>query len=303
MSVEGVVASVIGVLICILLPPLYDGIHRKIRATIHSRIGPPILQTWYDIIKLFHKQDLVPEAASPLFSIAPYVAVAYVALAALMTPLVFNKTFLSFTWDIILFLYFLSSATIFLALGGLSSGNVFAVEGGRRELTLTLLLELTMAISIVSICVRASNVSITGIYAADRALYPSASIIISSIVLLICGYIEGYRLPFELPEAEPEIAGGLLIEYSGKRLALCKIAILAKQFLIVALALNFIEPWCILSLPLGTLSIILKTLLIFTIFALTEPLFGRYRIDMALKFVGILCFFAIIALMMSVVGV
>ncbi len=298
-----VASSILGMILCIILPPLYDGIHRKVRATLHCRVGPPILQTWYDIIKLFSKQEVLPQGVSKLFLYAPYIAVAYVILASLMTPLVYQETALSFTWDVVLLVYFLSSATILLCLGSMSSGNVFAQEGARRELMVTMLAEFVAILALAAICVRTGAVGITGIYAGARSAHPSVALIIACFVLLVCSYIEGCRLPFELPEAEPEIAGGTLIEYSGRRLALCKLSVLMKQFILVSVTLNVLEPWCSISLLTGVLGLIVKTLLVYLVFALAEPLFGRYRVDMALRILSMLSFVSLLSLVMAVVGV
>ncbi len=305
MSVETItiVSTILGIAVTILLPPLYDGIHRKIRARIHCRIGPPIMQTWYDILKLLTKQDIVPETASKIFLYAPSISLAYLLLAAAMIPIVYWRTAFDFTCDIILVIYLLSSATIFLALGSLGSGNIFAVEGARRELMIVMLTELTIIFSFMAIAIRFNAIRFSSVFSRAMETYPAISSIIASLLLILCAYIEGFKLPFELPEAEPEIAGGSIIEYSGRRLALFKLSTFMKQFLLIAIAVNIIEPWSLSNPILGLLVIIVKASIIYIIFAVWEPLFGRFRVYEALRNLLILCALSIIVVILSLTGV
>jgi len=301
--VEQVLSSVVGAALAVLLPPLYDGVHRKIRARIHCRRGPPVLQTWYDILKLMIKEDVVPKRASALFFTAPYVSLGYLVVAAVMMPMIYLVTALNFTFDLVLLLYLLSSASVFLVLGGMCSGNVFSFEGGRRELMLAIMTEAAVIVSLISIAVRYGTFRIFDIYSKLSSGFPAVSTIIAAVILIMCAYIEGFRLPFELPEAEPEIAGGTTIEYSGRRLAMFKLSVLVKQFLLVALAVNVLEPWTMLNPILGIPSFVVKTLAIYVVFALSEPLFGRYRIEEALKALILPYSLSALSLTLAILGV
>lgn len=305
MSVEimTIVSTILGIAVTVLLPPLYDGIHRKIRARIHCRVGPPIMQTWYDILKLMVKQDVIPETASKTFLYAPSISLAYLLLAAAMIPIVYWRTVFDFTCDIILVIYLLSSATVFLTLGSLGSGNIFAVEGARRELMIAILTELTVIFSFIAIAIRFNAIKFSSIFFQAMETYPAISSIVASLLLISCAYIEGFKLPFELPEAEPEIAGGSVIEYSGRRLALFKLSIFMKQFLLIAIAVNVIEPWSLSNPMLGLIITIVKVSIVYIVFAIWEPLFGRFRVYEALRSLLILCALSIIAVILSLIGV
>ncbi len=303
LSIMLIIVTILTVILSILLPPLYDGIHRKIKARIHCRIGPPIIQTWYDLIKLFGKTDISPNISSKLYSYAPYLAFSYLLVALLITPFIYIRSIFSFTCDLIVLLYLLSSASVFLVLGGFSSGNVFAYEGARRELMIIILTELTVIFSITALAVRYSSLMITDIYRAIVVNYPSISSIVSSIAIVLCGYIEGCRFPFELSEAEPEIAGGIVIEYSGKRLALFKLSVLIKQFILVSLAVDIIEPWSLFLIPLNIPVFIVKTLIVYVIYAFIDPLFGRYRVFESLKTLFIFYSLAVLSLIFAVLRV
>ena len=300
--IELILSSLIALALTIILPPLYDGIHRKVRARIQCRIGPSVLQTWYDIVKLVGKEDLVPENASALYLYAPYISYSILLLISIMMPIVFLDTLLSITCDIIIVLYLLSMSSIFIILGGLSSGNVFAFEGARRELSLIIILELIIIFSVVAIVLQYRVLELKELYL--RIMNKSINIptLISSGLLLYCAYVEGFKLPFELPEAEPEIASGIAIEYSGRRLALLKLSIMTKQFLLVVLATNLLCPWNLTNLYLGTLGLILKTLIVFLIFAVMEPLFSRYRLDIAIKSLSIALSLSILSLALSLIS-
>lgn len=298
-----VISSIIGLFLAVFLPPLYDGVRRKIKARIHCRVGPPIMQTWFDLVKLGLKENVAPKNCTSMFLYAPYLSISYLVLAAIMMPLVYYETALKFTFDIIVLLYLLSSATIILIFGFMGSGNVFSYIGARRELILTIITELTVIFSFISLAIKYRVLRVSEIYS-EIAGSPSVTAILVGILLIVCAYVEGFRFPFELPEAEVEIAGGTIIEYSGRRLALVKLSIFVKQFLLVAFAVNILEPWSIThSLALGIPIFIVKTFIVYIVYSILDPLFARYRLDMALRTLIFLIFFMILCFILAIVGV
>ena len=207
-----------------------------------NRRGPPFLQPLYDFVKLLSKNSVKPEKAGILFTWAPILALASV----LVVPVLFPIGGLSFAGDLIVIIYVLNMSAIMLALGGFSSGSPFGAVGGSREITQLFAYELPLAISMVAVAAKAVSFSLSGIisYQESAGMFfyqmPFACIAFLSIIPAKIGL-----QPFDIPEAEQEILGGPLVEYSGYRLALFVFAHQAKTFVVISLAvmLFFWKNW------------------------------------------------------------
>lgn len=211
----------------------YAGIYRKVRARMQNRRGPPFLQPVYDFVKLLSKDSVKPAKAGFFFSWAPILALASI----LIVPILFPIGGLSFTGDLIVVIYVLNMSAIMLALGGFSSGSAFGAVGGSREVTQLFAYELPLAISMVAVAVKTGSFSLTGIAAAQETggmlfyQLPFACIAFLTIIPAKIGLA-----PFDIPEAEQEILGGPLVEYSGYRLAIFTFANEVKVFAVISLA-------------------------------------------------------------------
>ena len=280
-----IIFALINVLIALIIAPLFDGIERKIKARLQNRRGPPILQTIYDLGKLYRKENIF--LGSRLHFITPIIVFSNIFIALLIIP-TFIPVSIYFIGDIILLLYLLSSSSLFLVLGSISSRNPFAITGSNREIMLSIGSKLLLALSIGIILWNKGSLLITRLFPLVPPLVPSS--ILSFIVFIIIAYIESMRLPFDIPEAEPEIAGGILIEYSGPNLALILHSIYLKRILFASLIINFLFYGSILFpgyLGILIYSIIFLALLFIVsiVFTVIEVFCGRYRIDHALKFI------------------
>ena len=276
-----IIFALINVLIALIIAPLFDGIERKIKARLQNRRGPPILQTIYDLAKLYRKENIF--LGSRLHFITPIIVFSNIFIALLIIP-TFIPVSIYFIGDVILLLYLLSSSSLFLVLGSISSRNPFAITGSNREIMLSIGSKLLLALSIGIILWNKGSLLITRLF----PLVPSS--ILSFIVFIIIAYIESMRLPFDIPEAEPEIAGGILIEYSGPNLALILHSIYLKRILFASFIINFLFYGSILFpgyLGILIYSIIFLALvfIVSIVFTIIEVFCGRYRIDHALKFI------------------
>lgn len=230
---------------------IYQGIDRKLSARMQARVGPPIVQPFRDISKLLVKESIVPEnAISWLFNAAPLVALAAAASVLLYLPIGDVSPILSGQGDLILVLYLLAIPAIAIAVGGFASASPYATVGAQREIVMMMSYELPLAAAIVTVAWRL-NRAIPGINAFSLAEIASTPIwsylgplgFIGAIlilgVLLFVSPAELSKIPFDIAEAETELAGGILVEYSGRNLALFQVAdavkMVAMGSLIVAL--------------------------------------------------------------------
>jgi len=222
-----------GLLFTSVMAFLYAGMYRKVRARMQNRRGPPFVQPFYDFVKLLSKESIKPEKSGMLFTWAPIIALASV----LIVPILFPIGGLSFAGDLIVVIYVLNISAIMLAVGGFSSGSPFGAVGGSREVTQLFAYELPLAISMVAVAVKAGSFSLTGIAEAQESSgmffyqLPFACIAFLSIIPAKIGL-----QPFDIPEAEQEILGGPLVEYSGYRLAIFTFSNQVKYFVVISLA-------------------------------------------------------------------
>ncbi|MFO8077338.1 MAG: complex I subunit 1 family protein [Thermoplasmatota archaeon] len=215
---------------------LYKGIDRKIAAHMQGRIGPPIIQPFRDVRKLFVKENIIPENAIDwVFNLAPIMGLVAACSILLYLPIggqpaIFDGI-LTAKGDILLILYLLIIPSLAMVIGGFSSGSPYATVGAQREMATMMAYEFPLAIIIVSIAWRLSLVQGSShVFALSTLtatpLWGIAGPIgfIGAIILLFALVIvtpaELSKIPFDSPEAETEIADGLMVEYSGRNLAM-----------------------------------------------------------------------------------
>jgi len=212
---------------------LYKGIDRKIAAHMQGRIGPPIRQPFRDIVKLFTKENVVPENAIPwVFNLVPLLGLVAAISILLYLPLGGFPPILSQSGDLILVLYLLIMPSLAMVIGGFSSGSPYAIIGAQREMATMIAYEFPLAIIIISLAWKLIQIPdignvftlsvISGTPIWNNVTGPLGFIgfAILLFVLLLVTPAELSKIPFDSPEAETEIAGGLLVEYSGRNLAM-----------------------------------------------------------------------------------
>jgi len=280
---------------------------RKITARLQFRVGPPWYQNFADLVKLTGKETLIPEKANIfMFVTAPVLGVIATTVAGTVILLVFKKQ-VSFPADAILILYLLTIPSLAIILGGSASGNVLAAVGTSREMKLLLGYELPFACSLVISAVKSgATTSLSNIIQFQQqngAIIGSFSGVIGFVIGVIALQGKLGFVPFDLAEAEGEIAGGSLIEYSGLLLGLFK---LTKAILLVTGPLFLISLYMggiNLSSASGIIAGILKYLLILVLFILIKNTNPRLRIDQALRlFWGWLTLSGIAGILLAIAG-
>jgi len=240
---------------------LYRGIDRKLVARMQGRIGPPIIQPFRDIRKLLMKENIIPDGAIQwLFTAAPFIALIASALLLLYIPLFGRGALLGGTGDAILVLYLLIIPSLAFVLGGFASSSPYATVGAQREMVLMMSYEFPLAVVIVTLASRIGLVTNANPFMlATIAANPiwnlvgplgivGALILVFTLIVVTIG--EAAKVPFDIAEAETEIAGGLLVEYSGRNLSLFYLADIIKAFAMVSLVVALFFPYN-LSLLIG----------------------------------------------------
>jgi NADH-quinone oxidoreductase subunit H len=261
---------------------------RKITARLQWRIGPPWYQNFMDIAKLFLKETLMPRGASKaIFFSMPIFAIAGATLASTIILVINQVPENTFIGDLIVAVYLMIIPALALMLGGFASGNPLASVGGSREMKLMLSYELPLLLALVVPIVRADySIQLGGIITYQASAGPiffSVSGVLSFIVMLFCIQAKLGLTPFDMAEAETEIASGPYIDYSGKALAMLKIA---KAILTFALPVLLITLYFggIKFTVKGILTAVLQYILILFLMVVIKNTNPRVRIDQAVRF-------------------
>ncbi|MDD3726017.1 MAG: NADH-quinone oxidoreductase subunit H [Candidatus Ratteibacteria bacterium] len=281
-------------------------VDRKLTARLQFRVGPPWYQNFADFIKLAGKEVLIPEKANTfMFVASPILGLIASGIAGTMILLVF-KTKTVFPADAILILYLLTIPSLAIILGGSASGNVLASVGISREMKLLMGYELPFVCGLVIAAIKSGGSSLSSIIQFQE----QHGIIIGSLSGVI-GFVIGVLalqgklglVPFDLAEAEGELAGGSLIEYSGLLLGLFK---LTKALLLVVGPLFLISLYLggiNISSPAGIITGILKYILILVLFILIKNTNPRLRIDQTMKlFWGWATLLGIAGILLAIAG-
>ncbi len=297
-----VIIAVIGTLFGLL----YLGIDRKIVAHMQGRVGPPIIQPFRDVEKLLMKESIIPDdAISWLFKFAPILCLMGSAVLLLYIPMFGQKALLDGFGDVIVLLYLLVIPSLALVVAGFSSSSPYATVGAQREMVIMMSYEFPLAMAIVAIAWRISSVATTNPFMLSTiATYPIWNLVgpagivgtlILLFVLLLVAPAELSKVPFDMAEAETELAGGLLVEYSGRNLALFYLANAIKAFAITSLIIALFFPYNLSPIigietfapafVVDALFFLLKVFLVmFICVMLIRSAMARFKIDQASKF-------------------
>ena len=234
-----------GFLFCFLTGMLLCGIDRKLVARMQKRVGPPILQPFYDFFKLCGKETIVPAAASRfVFLAAPLVGLAAMVVIQLFIP-VFRFSAFSGVADIIVILYLLLIPALSVILGGAASGSPYAGVGLSREMVTIIAVELPLVLVLLAVAKAVGNAMGTGLCFSlteivnwqleNGSLVLVPSMIPAAVAMLLIIPGETGSHPFDAAEAETEICEGLLAEYSGGPLAVYKLSHAVKMLTLTSL--------------------------------------------------------------------
>lgn len=276
--------AVVQAIFLLLLTPLFTGISRQIRAKMHSRQGPGIMQDYRDITKLLKRQSVAPRDSGFIFRVMPYVLLGSMLLLAMALPVVTTTSLFSGAGDLIIILYIFALFRFFFSLSGLDTGSPFAGIGASRELTLGVLVEpiLFLGLLVVALIAGSTNIGSISAVMSQGWVSPTATF----LAMLACGFatfIEMGKIPFDVAEAEQELQEGPLTEYSGSGLALVKWGIGLKQVVVAVLFLSIFFPFGSASvLTTGSLLpalglMLVKLLVIFVLASLVENSLARGR--------------------------
>ncbi|MEA3399696.1 MAG: NADH-quinone oxidoreductase subunit H [Armatimonadota bacterium] len=287
-------------LLVLLVAPLLEGVVRKLRAVVHSRKGPPVVQPYIDLLKLLGKEDLRVSGNAAL-SLAPLVFLSAILAAAAIMPLG-GYAPASCAGDILVFVGLLALAGGALAVLGLAARSPFSGLGASREVMVMLAGEPVLVLCLFVAALRGQTL----VFAELTAVPPGLSMAVAAAAYLLALQLFVAKLPFDITEAETELMGGPLTELSGPKLAVCQWGMFAKQFLYGSLFVQVFMPWSIRFVPVAGVRVLLNLAWVFvlnaaivSVVAVVNP---RLRLDQTMRYGAAVAMVAALALAYAVMG-
>lgn len=271
------------IIIIILLAPLVNGIIRKIKALSQHRKGAPVLQLYFDLIKLFKKDVVISETASWIFKAAPYIYFVTAVVAALFVPVIPQLFAFGFVGDAILAIYLLAMGRFFITLSALDTGSTFGGMGASRELMISSLIEPSILVTLFTIGLSkyVDSTSFIAMFEGSVKLgigviQPIYLLLLASMIIILIA--ETARIPVDDPATHLELTmvhEAMILEYSGRYLALIELASSIKQLFFITIIVNVFLPFGLgsgqgLGVLVALVLYVLKVIFITIIVALIE---------------------------------
>lgn len=307
-----VALDLLQLVILVGIAPLIRGVISRVKARIQNRRGASIFRPYADLWKLFHKEDLIPATASPLFRLCPMILFAATIACAAFVPALHASSLLGIRGDIILFVYLLALGRFFLVLGAMDGGSAFAGMGAGREALVFTLAEAPLLLGLIAVAVVSRSTSIASIVQLTAAHHPlelSAVHAFAFAALVLVTIAETGRVPVDNPTTHLELTmihEAMVLEYSGPSLALIEWASATKLSLLFALLISLFAPWGIATsvsfsaMAIALLALLLKLTFFVVVLAALESSVAKLRMYLVPEFLGIACALSVLAVVFTV---
>jgi formate hydrogenlyase subunit 4 len=246
---SAIIQNTIHVLLVVALPPLLPGVIAKTKALFAGRIGPPVLQLYYDLWKLIQKGSVVSTTTTWIFLASPVVGLVTGALAALLIPLGGADAPISFTGDLILLAYLLGLGRFFTAAAALDTGSAFEGMGAAREVTFACLAEPAFFLGMLVLAKLSGSLRLAEMLGGSSLAYhwptagaPLALVLLSWFIVLLA---ENSRIPFDDPNTHLELTmihEVMVLDHSGPAFGLILYGAALKLFVFAALVVRLALP-------------------------------------------------------------
>jgi formate hydrogenlyase subunit 4 len=301
-------------MLVLLLAPALTGLVRKVKARLLRRQGPPIIQPYLDLARLMRKEVVLAENASWLFRVIPYVTFAATWVAAALVPTFATGLMFSWSADLIAIIALLGSARFFLALAGLDVGTSFGGIGSSREVMIASLAEPAMLMIVFTLALIAGSTQLSTM--AEYMLSPEVGLRVSlglaAVALVMVAIAENARIPVDNPATHLELTmvhEAMVLEYSGRHLALIDLTASLKLTLYVSLIACLFAPWGMaepgappLALAIGASTYLAKLAAGGSLLALFETAIAKMRVFRVPEFLGAALMLGLLAALLRFVS-
>jgi formate hydrogenlyase subunit 4 len=240
--------GILNLLFVLLVSPLFISLIKKVKAHTQSRQGPPILQTYRNLAKLLKKETVYSQNSSWIMRATPLINLAAILVASLFVPMLIIPEPTNLIGNILLFLYLLALAKFFMALAGLDAGSTFGGMGSSREMAISALIEPVIIVVFAALAFTFKTIDIPDMFqgALSSNVLLQPVIILISISIFIIIIVESARVPVDNPETHLELTmihEAMILEQSGKNLAMMELSSSMKQLLLMGVLINILIPW------------------------------------------------------------
>jgi NADH-quinone oxidoreductase subunit H len=264
---------------------------RRLLGFFQQRYGPNrvgyfgILQSLADLIKILFKHDWIPPFADrPVFVLAPLIGAMAILMSFAVIPMAPGLVVSDSNIGLLFFLAMTSMAVYSVVLAGWASNNKYAVLGGMRAAAQTISYEVFMGVSLLGVVILSGSFKLSDIVLAQEGMWYFIPQFLGFVIFIIAGVAESHRLPFDLPEAETELAAGFHTEYSGIKFALFFLGeYLGMMLISMMITTLFLGGWLGPWLP-PFVWFVLKTMGLICFFILLRASLPRPRFDQLLEF-------------------
>jgi len=306
---QAIIVVVGQIIVLLAVSPFIVGLIRKVKARLQLRRGASVFQPYMDIAKLFRKQPVVSSTTSWIFAVSPYILFASTLAAGLLVPVFVSKTPLNFAGNLIALVYLLALGTFFLILAGLDAGSAFGGMGSSREAIVASLTEPAMILSIFAIALTAGSTNLSTIVHKTALLEgivtdPSPHLM-ALASLFIVAIAETGRVPVDNPATHLELTmihEAMVLEYSGRYLALVEWAAGLKLLVFLTLIANVFAPWGIATslepaaLGVGLATYLVKVSALAVLIGVIESMFAKLRLFRVTDLLGVAFILALLGL-------
>ncbi len=293
----------------IALAPFLSGLITKIKNNIRMRRGQSIFQPYYNLAKLFSKGEVISETASWIFRVSPFVVIASSLAAAMLIPVFICSSPAHHIGDFLALIFIFSLGRFFLALSALDTGSSFGGMGSSREMFISSLAEPALLLVVFSISLQFGSTDLS----AFSGMHPvTLSSLIAALALFLVTIAETSRIPVDNQETHLELTmvhEAMVLEYSGRSLALIEIASLIKQMIFFFLIAQIIFPiylpifWNLTQVFFWVLWYLARIVFISMMAALVEVSVAKMRLFRVMDFLGFACVLGVIACICVIIGV
>lgn len=308
MNLYALLTQLLELALALLMAPLLTGWVNQCRAWLQNRSAPPLLQSYYTLNKLFHKEVVAAHNASSLFLTAPYIIFSCMALAAAIVPTLSTELIFSPAADAISLVGLFALARVFIALAGMDIGTSFGSLGARREMLIGFLAEpaLLMVFFTASLISQSTSLStiVETLGSSQLVLYPSLAF--AGVAFTMVSLAENARVPVDNPTTHLELTmihEAMILEYSGRHLALIEWASSLKLFAYSCLGIALFFPFGIpasaepVAMAIALLILVCKLAIGGFFLALIETVSAKMRIFRAPEFLGTAFLLGVLAML------
>lgn len=296
-------------LFLIAIAPMVSGLIRKIKNNLRMRKGPGIFQPYYNLRKLFAKDEVISGNSSWIFRVTPFIVFGSILTASLLVPVLTPAISFSLMGDFLVIIFLFALGRFFMTLAGLDAGSAFCGMGSSREMFISSMAEPAALLSVFAVSANCASTNLSEISALSAMHFSS---IVAAFALLLVLIAETSRIPVDNQETHLELTmvhEAMVLEYSGRSLALIELASHIKQIIFFSLIANVVFPLGITftgtgfaMLLAGIIIYLFKLAVISAVISIIEVSVAKMRLFRVVDFLNFAFVLSLVAVVTAVIG-